>query len=105
MGTSTVPRSKGNTSMRLTRDGKQRRSESEWQALVSRLQQSGLSLREFAKQESICEASLQRWHRRLSSKPTVSQAEFVDVTPRSTEADTWRAEIEFPGGVIFRLRG
>lgn len=88
--------------MHLTRDGKQRRSKAEWAELVGRCRQSGLSLREFARQEKIPLGSLQRWNRRLTDElPT----DFVDVTPARPTSSDWQVELELPGGLTLRLRG
>jgi len=91
--------------MQVTRDCKRRRTESEWQEIISRFRASGLSLRAFARKKSLPEASLQRWNRRLAATVSPSQPDFVDVTPALSAASTWQAEIEFPNGLVFRLRG
>jgi len=94
--------------MQITSDGKQRRSQNEWKRIVAEFERSGLSLREFAKQQSIPLASLQRWKLRLSRDSKDSETDFVDVTPStspSLQPQSWQAEIEFAGGVIVRLRG
>lgn len=91
--------------MQVTSDGKRRRSASEWESLVSRFRESGLSLREFSRRESVSLGSLQRWNRRLAEATAPQQAGFVDVTPGSVAPSPWQAEIELPNGVIVRLRG
>lgn len=92
--------------MQVTRDGKQRRSKAEWKEVVSQYRHSGLNLHDFAKQQSISLASLQRWNRRLGADAQPRQSDFVDVTPAPKAiSSSWQAEIELPGGVVLRLRG
>jgi hypothetical protein len=88
--------------MRITRDGKKRRTEAEWTELLSRLERSGLSLREFAEQEKVSVGSLQRWRGRLAAS---SGEQFVEVSPASAPHLDWHAEIQLPSGTILRLRG
>lgn len=89
--------------MQSTPTGRKRRTESEWSSLVARQRESGLSLRDFAKQHSVPLGSLQRWRRRLSSSET---ADFVDVSPpEMTTTPNWQAEIVLPNGIVLRLRG
>jgi len=89
--------------MQNSQNGRKRRTESEWSSIVARQRESGLSLREFAKQHDVPLGSLQRWRRRLSPSET---ADFVDVSaPVTPAAPHWQAEIVFPNGIILRLRG
>jgi hypothetical protein len=93
--------------MQVTRDGKQRRTESEWRQILSRQKRSGLSLREFARKESLPLASLQRWNRRLASAATTQppKPDFVNVTPARTAPPPWQAEVELPNGTVLRFQG
>ena len=89
--------------MQNSPSGRKRRTESEWTSIVARQRESGLSLREFAKQHDVPVGSLQRWRRRLSPSET---ADFVEVSPSSAPAaPEWQAEIVLPNGTILRLRG
>lgn len=87
--------------MHVTRDGKTRRTQAEWSELVTRLETSGLSLRQFAKQEKVSVGSLQRWSRRLAASEV---GEFIEVSPASMPHAAWQAEVQLPNGTILRLR-
>ena len=89
--------------MQNSPSGRKRRTETEWSSIVARHRESGLSLREFAKQHDVPLGSLQRWRRRLSS---TESATFVDVSlPSPPAAPIWQAEITLPNGTTLRLRG
>ena len=91
--------------MHVTRDGKQRRTESEWRQILFRQIRSGLSLREFARKESLPLASLQRWNRRLAKVVGPQPSDFVDLTPTPVAPSPWQAEVELPNGTILRFQG
>ena len=91
--------------MYVTRDGKKRRTESEWKRIITEYRRSGSSLRDFADQQSIPLGSLQRWNRRIGAADPPQESEFVTVAAGMPAPESWQAEIELPGGVILRLRG
>ena len=70
---------------------------------MSRFDESGLSVRDFCKRESLALSSFQRWHRRLG---TIERAAFTELVPSASGSDSlWPVEIEFPSGVVLRIRG
>jgi hypothetical protein len=82
---------------------RRRRGRAEWVEIVARFGESGLSIRDFCKRESLAVSSFQRWHRRLS---TTEKAAFTELVPPVAGSDErWPVEIEFPGGVVLRIRG
>ena len=89
--------------MQSNSTGYKRRTESEWSSIVAHQRESGLSLREFAKQHDVPLGSLQRWRRRLSSAEPMDFVEVTAPDPRATP--DWQAEIILTGGTILRLRG
>ena len=89
--------------MQSNSTGYKRRTKSEWSSIVTRQRESGLSLREFAKQHDVSLGSLQRWRRRLSSTEPTDFVEVAAPDPQPTPA--WQAEIILPNGTILRLRG
>jgi hypothetical protein len=90
--------------MRVSTNGKARRSPEEWRSVINRFETSGLSTRAFCRQEEVTLSSLMRWRRKLVSADAESR--FVDVTPpvaRTTPG--WAIEVELPNGCVVRIRG
>jgi hypothetical protein len=82
---------------------RRRRSRADWVEIVGRFDESGLSIRDFCKREGLALSSFQRWQRRLE---TVTESAFTEiVSPVASAADPWLVEIEFPSGVVLRIRG
>ena len=82
---------------------RRRRSRADWVKIVDRFDESGLSIRDFCKRESLALSSFQRWHRRLA---TTEKAPFTEIVrPVAVAPERWPVEIEFPSGVVLRLRG
>ena len=63
----------------------QKRSDAEWQQLLSEYQQSGLSQQAFCRQKKICPKGLIRYKRR--SNPVVAKTGFIQVTPPKPRTD------------------
>ena len=72
----------------------QRRSESDWQTLITEQLQSGLSAPAFCKDQVISYASFISWKKKLAQPDSVSSlpATFVEIT--SSETDTPVSNIE-----------
>jgi hypothetical protein len=80
------------------------RSREEWRAIVEKFETSGLSTREFCRQEGVGAESLRRWRKRLAAS---AAANFVDVLPATVVAGRsgWELDLELPGGWRLRVRG
>lgn len=82
--------------------------ESHWQEVVLRYKQSGLSRRAFCRRENLKDHCLTYWVRKLEqrSKPNESlSANFIDLS-RDVEVERSSfVELEFPSGIILRVRG
>ena len=92
--------------MQTMSNGRIRRTEKEWQGVLSRCRKSGLSPRAFCDQEGIPFSSFQRWEKRLKSAPAPS--EFIAVTtesPATSTGSTWSVELTLPNGCTLRLQG
>ena len=63
--------------MKVSSNGKVRRSEKEWREIFAKFAKSGLNRREFCHKEKINLNSFQRWNGRLG---VPRQSEFIDVT-------------------------
>ena len=92
--------------MQKTRDGKVRRTESEWRELLSRYEASGKPVRAFCREEGLVWSSFQRWRRRLAVSTALEKAPagFVEVRP-AREQEGWSLEVGLPNGCVLRFRG
>jgi hypothetical protein len=91
--------------MRVLADGRVRRTESEWRAIVARYERSGTSEVAFCQKAKLSRASFRKWRERLAGPE--SPAGFVEwVTPEVVEESTARGEFELtlPGGAVLRWK-
>ena len=56
--------------MRVTSNGKVRRTVAEWQTICARFAKSGLSQQEFCQRESIAVGSFKKWYQRCTAQPS-----------------------------------
>lgn len=89
-----------------------RRSQEEWQALISQWQQGGLSAANFCKQHRLSSASFYQWRQRLEGTGNPSQKmpgapapDFIDITALSSTADSsgWNIVLNLGGGLSLTL--
>ena len=98
--------------MRVLADGRVRRAESEWRAILDRYARSGLSASAFCRRAKLSRGSFVKWKQKLAAKtsaPAVVEPGFVEwVTPeREVVQSTERAgefELSLPGGVVLRWK-
>jgi hypothetical protein len=90
--------------MRITVNGKVRRSVAEWRTLCERFDQSGLEVAEFCRREKLAVSSFQQWYPRCTGG-AVHAAHFVELGPPPGAAGRWELEVELPNGARIRLRG
>ena len=86
--------------MKVSSNGKVRRSRDEWNEIIARFAKSGLNQREFCRREKIKKSSFDRWRKRLAEKV---RNDFVDVTPGRGNSSSWVVEVELAGGTIVRI--
>lgn len=77
----------------------QRRSEEEWEGLISEQLSSGKSQAEFCRERGVSLASFQWRKMKLKRKAEP----FVEISVPEESGERWKAELELPGGVIFRM--
>ena len=85
-------------------------TEQRWKKLLAKLQQSGLTVAEFCRQENVSPASIYQWKKRLgmgslqanrrsaaapTAKPSPAPARFVEITVHRSN----RIEMELASGV------
>ena len=90
--------------MRVTSNGKVRRTVAEWQMICARFAQSGLGQQEFCQREAIPMASFKKWYQRCAESGGQTGA-FVELVAPAGQRDVWAVEVELPSGVRVRFRG
>jgi hypothetical protein len=85
-------------------NGRVRRSESEWEEIVSRWKKSGQKPASFCRREQLQLSSFLRWQRKLNGS---GEAEgFVPVMPSPEPVmSTWTLTITLPNGCELRFQG
>src|SRR5215472_3887082 len=95
---------------------RQRRSESAWQEIVARQEQSGLTVQEFCEREGLKAASLYGWRLRLrrepagkSASPPISRRRaraekvsggFIDLGAIDSSRGRFEVRLDLGGGVL-----
>ena len=87
------------------------RTQSQWKALLSEFNDSGLTRSAFCKKHRIATSSLYRWQQ-LFTEQSGGVADFIDVTqplsnnppPAHARDNDWQVELELGAGVVLRLR-
>jgi len=98
--------------MRVLADGRVRRTEAEWRAVLERFEKSGLSVSAFCRRTKLPRGSFVKWRRRLAGKPSSSPAFVEWLAPSAAETETMATaprgagefELALPGGVVLRWR-
>ncbi len=96
--------------MRTVSDVRRRRSREEWQQIISRFEQSGLSENRFCKEQRLNRKTFRIWRQRFAEDGT-AVASFVELpVPDSAAAvvseplGSGTLELSLPGGVTLRWR-
>ena len=90
--------------MRVTSNGKVRRTVAEWQTICERFAKSGLGQQEFCQREAIAVGSFKKWYQRCLARQTQSEA-FVELVAAPVRGEGWAVEVELPTGIRLRVRG
>jgi hypothetical protein len=92
--------------MKISSNGKIRRSEEEWQEIFSRFRESGMTEAAFCRQEKIAKSSFSK--RKAASRVQRRKPAFVELTPPSRAVAASVAECEMiltlPGGTTLRWK-
>ena len=90
--------------MRVSSNGKVRRSGGEWQAICERFVQSGLGPKQFCQREAIALGTFKKWYPRcVETRP--QPGAFVELVSPPAQREPWAVEVELPSGVRLRVRG
>jgi len=88
--------------MKVTSNGRVRRTESEWLEILSRYEASELPARAFCAREGLSVKSLRRWQRRLGRRT----GSFVELVPAAeSRISSWEVEVRLPNGTGLTFRG
>jgi len=89
-----------------------RRSQEQWQSLITLWRQSGLSAINFCKDNNVSHASFYKWRQRLADsdnrsekKPPLPSPDFIDITKLSTPNDqpAWNIVLNLGDGLSLTL--
>ena len=81
-------------------------SSEEWTILVEEFNSSGLSQSKFAEGNSLVKSQLSYYIAKSREDKFVAKEPFMELpSVKSNPAQEVVAELEFPGGIIFRVRG
>jgi hypothetical protein len=96
--------------MRVLADGRVRRTEAEWRAILERFEKSELSVSAFCRGAKLSRGSFLQWRRRLAQGTSRAPA-FVEwiAPPAAAEVEPAPArgaelELSLPGGVVLRWK-
>lgn len=91
--------------MRVTSNGKVRRTSGEWDEILTMYRGSGLTQQKFCTREGLSVTSLQKQLRiRGDTKGKGERAQFVELTGKPEQSD-WDVELTLNTGLVLRLRG
>lgn len=85
------------------RSGPSGRTRSDWEALIGKLERSGISRKRFCGEASIPMSSFGYWQRKLQRQRTAEASGFIELPAIASRSD-WDVELELGGGVVLRLR-
>ena len=72
--------------MGMKAKGRPYRRADEWQEIIERQRESGLSARDFCADEGIHENGFYRWRQKLQAEAPAAQPRFVELSPYSSAA-------------------
>lgn len=85
-----------------------KRTAAEWQRVIAEQKRSGLSQKEFCRQNNIGYSSFHSWKAKLSGegRPVSSdQPHFIELPPlANVSASSWDIELDLGHGIVLRLR-
>lgn len=84
------------------------RRESEWRALVSEFEASGLPAKDFCAKHKIATSGLYAWKKKFESASDEGDCAFIELTTPTNEASEesgrWDVELELGSGIVLRVR-
>ena len=97
--------------MRVLADGRVRRTEAEWRAILERFEKSELSVSAFCRGAKLSRGSILQWRRRLARGTSRAPAFVEWIAPPAAAEEVEPApargaelELSLPGGVVLRWK-
>mgnify|MGYP000585144470 CR=1 FL=1 len=87
----------------MAKQSRVRRTESEWAEIMKQHEISSLSQAKFYKRERIAQSTFDRWHQRLGVGRY--QGKLIQLALPGEGKVLEVVEVEFPSGVVLRIRG
>ena len=85
---------------------KVRRTREQWQRLIDKQAQSGLSINQFCIEHQLTLSNFYLWRKKLTetTNPASEPHEWLSLPPLvSCEPEQWQIELSLPGGVVLRM--
>ena len=91
--------------MGIKAKGRHYRKADEWQEIIKRQRESGLTVKDFCTREHIHEKGFYRSRRKLQTEVPAVQPRFVELTSFNSAAAgaPVRVELQLPNGAILRI--
>lgn len=94
---------------------RRQRSRNQWKQILQRQEQSGLSIAQFCRQESLALSSFYLWRSRFGAEASVEslpheESSFIDLGPLndstqpSPAAERWELELDLGQGMTLKFR-
>lgn len=87
----------------MAKRGWKMRAESEWAEIVKRYEAGGLSQFEFCEREGIAKSTFSRWYHKLGIGKGAGK--LVELGVPAGDKSAVAVEVEFPTGLVLRIRG
>lgn len=79
----------------------ERKSEMEWDNLISKFKKSGKSPSEFCRKEGLKEVTFYKWRKLRGARKTKLPTKFIEI-PKET-IEEFKVELRFPNGLSLRI--
>lgn len=79
------------------------RTRGEWEELIGKFEQSGVSRQRFCAEASIPVSSFDYWRRKLRRERATTSGGFIEL-PAISSRPSWDVELDLGGGMVLRLR-
>ena len=79
------------------------RTRSDWEELIGKFEQSGVSRQRFCAEVSIPVSSFDYWRRKLRRERATTTGGFIEL-PAISSRPSWDVELDLGGGMVLRVR-
>ena len=91
--------------METSRRNGRKRSETDWQELIKRQRESGLTIGGFCDREGLTRSMFYKWQRQFRGVKGTKKMKprFIELEERSRSSG-WRMELDLGSGIVLRVR-